>query len=369
VSASLVMSFRSPSQRAFVAVLAKRAYRMRAGERAEPLRDEVAIVRELCGPGRPGHEIESDLVAPMRSTTDVILVGHAHAPDRTEQLETSLVVGELRKRVRVHGDRVVRLVAGEIAFSAPVPFVAMPLTWERAYGGEDTLGASGRATSYPRNAAGKGFFLDLERERLVGAQVPNLDDPDDPVAPERLLASDALDWLDRPVAASYGAIDVVSFPRACFLMPPAYRAPRRPVREVTVGALRALDLKRQPFAPDSLLYGVADARAYCAASSGLGRKRLRGGEPVELRHLHPSRAHLAFDLPADSPRLFVEHAGRERELVAQLQTVVLEPDHDRVTLTWSGLLPLPPGERLELDAPDPTERMRHRVVWAQSPRG
>src|SRR5256885_5641452 len=77
--------------------------------------------------------------------TDVALVGSAHAPRGravTEMLCAVSVAGR-RKVVRVVGDRTWRgAVAGA---TSPVPFVSMPLVYERAFGGRDQEG--GRAVA------------------------------------------------------------------------------------------------------------------------------------------------------------------------------------------------------------------------------
>src|SRR4029079_8804481 len=75
---------------------------------------------------------------PMRSGTDVHVFGHARAPsDRlTVAVAVSVEVGALRQDAVVIGDRVwQRNLLGDASPSAPRPFTAMPLTWERAFGG------------------------------------------------------------------------------------------------------------------------------------------------------------------------------------------------------------------------------------------
>ena len=71
----------------------------------------------------------------------------------------------------------------------------MPLTWDRAYGGRDLHAEQlmqitpGRARwrpadsrnglgllTYPRNGAGCGYYLDVDRDRIHGTPAPNLED-------------------------------------------------------------------------------------------------------------------------------------------------------------------------------------------------
>jgi hypothetical protein len=154
-------------------------------------------------------------------------------------------------------------VGGSLSFSAPRVFTELRLVWDHAYGGRDQHAErcfaekeprrqfgpseimSQMQVVYPRNAAGRGYFLDIDRDRLQGTPAPNLEDPTDPVTPDRLLSATTVDWIDRPVAACYEPIDVFTFPRAAFLLRHAFDTPTRPVHELGTGALFREDLERK----------------------------------------------------------------------------------------------------------------------------
>jgi len=380
MQSSVVTSYRGASGCSFLAVTAKRSYRFRHGGRAEPA-NEPAPIRVLPefvsasddNEGRLVHETE--MLAGLKPTTDVLLHGNARSHrGPVPSLSAALRVGPTAKSVQVWGDRQIQLArGGVIAFSSPEPFVSMPLTWERAYGGRDTYAESkqevipdtgfiygeGReptlgALSYPRNGHGRGFFLDDDRERLAGAPIPNLDDASDPVLPGRMLVRDYLDWIDCPVAACFEAIDAFTFPRALFLLPAAFNKPTRAIHEVATGVLRAEDLARM------VAYDPAPhPRALNCAPAGLATHRLYGGERVHLWNLHADRELLEFDLPGDRPRISVEPPGvAPREVEPHLQTVLVEPDADRVTMTWAGAIQVAAVYPAAM-----TSEMRHRVQW------
>jgi hypothetical protein len=187
------------------------------------------------------------------------------------------------------------------------------------------------ALSYPRNPVGRGFFAALEIDRLEGELLPNLDDPDDPVEPTRLLAEDGLDWIDRPVAASYGPIHVTTFPRCMFhLARPDWRPPQRRIHELSTGALLASDLDERE------LTSPPDPRVFNSAPAGLAVCRLQGNERATLWNLHPRHEMLEVDLPGTRPVLVLEPPRtRPYELPGELASVLFEPDEDRVTLTWA----------------------------------
>ena len=93
-----------------------------AAEQPEPLR----LADDHGEPGKSSIRHELDFVLTKR-TTDVLVVGHAHAPQghAVRQVDVGLMVGSLRKSLRVFGDR--RWEGG--APTRPVPFVVMPLVY------------------------------------------------------------------------------------------------------------------------------------------------------------------------------------------------------------------------------------------------
>jgi hypothetical protein len=355
-------------------MVAKRAYNVgRSACRPLPEQPPFTELPSHMASTNPGAlerlAADSDYFVPFKPSTDVLVSGMARSlrgPVRC--LDTGVRVGPLRKAVRVRGDRCIVIgAAGQLRFSEAEPFESLPLLWDHAYGGRD-LHAEDKlhprkssfarrpapslgAIAYPRNPAGRGFFLDMDRERLHGARAPNLEDPEDPVTPERLLAKTSSDWSDRPVAACYAPVDWFSFPRVMLWLGVDYAHPARPLVELRRGALRPEDLiERTPGAPP-------DRRVYTCAPAGLSGARLSGGEPASVWNMHPRHEVWEFQLPRERPRLFVGPPGCSPfEVPAVLQTVLVEPEVDRVTLTWSGTL--------EVAAPYPDEMCRamERVV-------
>jgi hypothetical protein len=304
-----------------------------------------------------------------RPLTDVLVLGTAYSHcGLVSEVETAVGVGRAQKRVRVRGERLLRVLSdGTLGASKAAPFERQPLDWSRAYGGRDyhaesllvkdpKLDESSKLGAYscPRNTAGVGFAADVERGRLEGLPLPAQDDPDDPVEPDRLLAKGPLDWIDRPIAASYGPIDVFTFPRCMFhAMRPDWQTPARPIRELELGALLESDLA------DRGLFDPPDPRIFNCAPAGLAVCRLEGNERVTLKNLHRDHGLVEFDLPGERPRLLIEPPNTKTyELEATLQTVLLEPDEDRVTLTWTGSMPVAAVFPEEMCG-----EMRHGVLW------
>jgi hypothetical protein len=391
VSLTYVHSYRLSTGKCYIALLAKRSYRIRPGAPAEPLREHEAFVLnpeyEDSKNAGAGHRLvrDSDRFCAEKTLTDVLVRGSAHAPSGpVGELVAAVEVGAAKKRIRVVGDRSIELTAGGgVAFTKPARFERMPLTWDVAFGGRDAYGEAklsetpsklgrtrhglaagmagllnpkeaGWSLSYPRNISGRGFFLDIDRDRIQGAALPNLEDPGDPLVPDRLLLPEPFAWIDLPVAACFEPIDTLTFPRCVYMLPPASSPPLRPIYEIATGVIQKAD-----FEDTRLVKIPPNPRLYNCAPAGLAVCRLEGDERVKLANLHPKHASLEFDLPGERPQLLLEPPGcPAAELTPLLQTVSIEPDEERVTLTWAGTL--------EVAAPFPkeiTSEMRHAAVF------
>ncbi|HTU65332.1 MAG TPA: DUF2169 domain-containing protein [Steroidobacteraceae bacterium] len=236
--------------------------------------------------------------------TDVLLIGSAWgvkgAP--TTQTDVSVSVAERRKTVRVVGDRVWR----DGSPSAPAAFQSLPLVWERAFGGAHQAGE--RTIAEERNPIGCGFRGKRGAGELEGHPVPNLEDP---AAPLRSLG-------DTPPPACFAPVSPAWLPRRAFAG--TYDA--------------AWQQRRAPYLPDDF-----DPRfLQCAAPELTFDRYLEGNEPVEI-HGASSTGPIAFALPTARPIVEVRIAGAAQEPWANLETLLLEPDENRASLTWRAALP------------------------------
>jgi hypothetical protein len=245
--------------------------------------------------------------------TDVALVGSAHAPRGravTEMLCAVSVAGR-RKVVRVLGDRTWRGAVG--GATPPAPYASMPLCYERAFGGRDQESgrggapANGSIAAEERNPVGVGFRAVRRLRWGAGVRLPNLEDPQ---CPWRTLG-------DRPPPAGFGFI-----------------APSWQPRRAYAGTYdESWAANRAPFLPRDF-----DPRFANAASAGLTFEReLRGGEPIALDGVS-REGPLRSVVPAVRPRVEVVVAGQREVPRAQLETLLLEPDERRMSLTWRAAL-------------------------------
>jgi hypothetical protein len=258
-------------------------------------------------PGQSSLRYESDLQR-TKLSTDIVVIGSAHAPggQPVKQLDAGFAVGAVAKVLRVFGDRVWR--RGSIAEA--MPFVAMPLVYERAYGGTDVK--SDKPAWDVRNPVGQGYAT--AAAHLDGRSLPNIEDPRQPIRK----------WDDRPEPAGFGAL-------ACHWQ----------ARQRFAGTYGdKWQQERLPLLPDDF-----DDRHYqFAPADQQSPQWLRGGEAVALRNLTCGGGDVRFVLPRMylGFETFFYTGPSVRHEPPKLHCVILEPDAARVSLVWHTALPCHP---------------------------
>lgn len=255
-------------------------------------------------PGKSSIRYESDFVL-SKPTTDVLVVGQAHAPPGSAvgELDVGFRVGPLKKLLRVIGDR----RWGAFGPAKPMAFVTMPIVYERAFGGVDLRSRHPENDWDARNPVGCGYAVDVAH--LAGQPVPNIEMPDAPIRA----------WDDRPAPAGFGAIASHWQPRASF-----------------AGTYDARwEARRQPLLPDDF-----DDRFFqCAPADQQTPQYLRGGEIVNWLNLSP-HGRVTFALPTIELSLETRFSDGERRVheAPKLHTLIMEPDLMRVSLVWHSAL-------------------------------
>jgi hypothetical protein len=241
----------------------------------------------------------------MKPSTDVLLLGHAYAPDeRAKQADVTLKVGPVQKTVRVFGER--RWQRGILGakVSDPEPFEKLPLRYELAFGGTDPRPRDPAKPDFePRNPVGKGLVPKNSDVPADGLALPNLEDPRQPIR----SAS------DRP-------------PPACFAPVCGHWEPRKSFAGTYD---EAWVKKRAPYLPQDF-----NPRFFQSAPPDLvAPQPLQGGEPVEITGAAPGGP-LRFPLPRCSLRVTFRMDGRDQDQPPVLDTVVFEPDAGRLWMVW-----------------------------------
>jgi hypothetical protein len=249
----------------------------------------------------PSVRFESDLV-PFKPCTDVVLVGHAYAPEgkAVSELLAGLRVGQLRYGVAVIGDRQWQTqLLDRPAISHTVPFRTMDLVYERAFGGFDKPAG----TYCKENHVGTGFIGKRTAERVEGLRLPNLEDPRN-----RINA-----WNIRPRPAGFGFYGRGWSPRLAY-----------------TGTYDDKYMKeRHPLLPADFSFRFFNGAHPDLQVGGY----LRGDEDVDLLNVCPDASRVHFRLPGVVPKISVarwmvppeewlqQHAGSDGSLPSELPLV------------------------------------------------
>lgn len=240
---------------------------------------------------------DADLLGP-KPTTDVVFNATAHAPGSREAAEflISFRLGSIEKGLRVVGDR----ERGSRGSSRRM--ASVPVRYELAYGGSDTTDPDPRRWRIDlRNPVGRGVSPRPERSSDLMPNFEHVQGALEKAGPAG-LGPVASHWSPRRERS--GTYD------ECWQRS---RAPLLPI----------------DWDPRSLLCAPVDQQA---------QGYLKGGEPVELVNLSPGGA-LRFTLPTVDLRFKTQIGQKKYEHPGNLVTVLLEPDHPRVCMTWLACLP------------------------------
>ncbi len=122
-----------------------------------------------------------------KPVTDVVVVGKAVAPDGVpvRDLPVRLELPGRAKDIVVHGERRFVKTFGQLRPSEAAPFVEMPLTFDRAFGGMDDSRGPDRVEVEARNLVGVGFHPLRSGAEIEGLPVPNLESPYSPIGSPR----------------------------------------------------------------------------------------------------------------------------------------------------------------------------------------
>jgi hypothetical protein len=235
-------------------------------------------------PASSSTAFEADL-ALMKPFVDVLVNGHAYAPRgvETSQVQVRVAVGDIDKTLMVTGDR--------NPSGSTLTFRTMPLIFERAFGGTDAKGRVER-----RNPVGVGFNGALSADPSIQTVAPNIEYPKP---------------AERTLPGGFGPVGRGWQPRIDF-----------------AGTYDEAWLDNQwPLLPTDF-----DPRHYQAAPIDQQSRTIRGGETVHVVNMTPSGL-WRFKLPTLDVAVWLLYEGQQQVAKLSMDTVLLEPDNYRVTLT------------------------------------
>jgi hypothetical protein len=287
----------------------------RLAEKQEPLREADQFAGE---PGLSAPTYESDY-APRKPRCDVVLNGSAYVPNGrpTDRVQVSLAIGQIKKSFDVVGDRVWETHLLGVRATPARPFKKMPISYGCAFGGTHETDKSRQQPdqpeklyqAYARNPIGVGFYRTNDRSFIVGKPLPNTEEG------------------GRPVTRPHGDYTPIAFG-------PIGRS-WNPRREFAGKYDEDWLSSVFPFLPADF-----DERYHQAAPPDQQMNYPKGGEEVVLVNLTP-KGRTSFRLPTvHVPVMFRLRGGQQTENDAVIDTVIIEPDEARFTLTWRASIPL-----------------------------
>jgi uncharacterized protein YjbI with pentapeptide repeats len=280
--------------------IVKGTFRLRPAETAILAEEQLPLTGDTFESDDPSKPLRYPAdFAPFKPRADALLVGTCHVPggNPVTAARVTFQIGPRTKSLVVYGDRE---WTTEGVSTDPAPFTALPLTWERAYGGP----------AFERNPLGIGFAASERGVVRDGDPLPNIESPD------RLLR------LKSAIgeAAGFGPI------------PDSW-----PQRMHKCGTFDDGYLKeRWPWSPANMDWGFFNAAPEDQQIQGY----LRGDEELYMENLHPATSQYRSQLPGVRVRCFLDELVRQhyelREIPMRLDTSWVDMDTETLVLVWRG---------------------------------
>ncbi len=261
-------------------------------------------------PGKSSVKFPSDL-ALYKKMPDVITLGCAYAPkgQTATCVDVTFAINDKFKTLRVIGDRHWQKGLSSWVISPPKPFEFIPLVYENAFGGESpvTSDEQNEVRCYELNPTGKGYVA-KNAKPFNGMLLPNIEDPNE------LISSP----FQQPTPAGCGAISRDWQPRLSFAgtYDEAWQVDRMPL---------------EPLDFNPLFYNSAHPNFMI-------NTELKAGDTFSISNVTPEGDY-GFKVPSDQILVSVSMQSKETTYLAKLDTVVIEPDANRVSLTWRVAVP------------------------------
>lgn len=303
-----------PQGKRFLVAQAKATYRIPpAGVQYPRLADpQLPLLSADLFEGEPGESAvlqEADH-AWHKPRCDVLVQACAHAPggEPVKRLQVGFRVGDCSRAAQVVGPRVWRRGLLGLVPTEPEPFVRLPITYSRAFGG--TRLHEGLPQPYADNPIGCGFGDAPGDTSLVDTPVPNLEEIGTPIDNPRTHY--------RPI--SFGPLGRSWAARMRF----AGTYDQHWMDEVF------------PLLPEDF-----DPRFFQAAPAEQQIDYPKGGEDVAFIHLHRSRPEIRFVLPQLKLSMVVLDQRRTvHRLDPVVDTLSFDLEAELFTVVWRARHPV-----------------------------
>jgi len=303
-----------PDGREVVVVVTKATYELRPRNGSEPALAEEQIppleadeFGEDPATDAPIHENDFALHKPM---CDILLHAQAHSPQGrpVKTVDVGFQVAGCSKSFRVVGRRFWLRTLGAVTITDPIPFVSQEISYDLAYGGTDIdPDKPTKIQTYVCNPVGTGYCP--SKKNVDRTPLPVTEEKGNPVKSPK----------GKYVPMALGPIGRNWDPRYKF-----------------AGTYDDKWMEQKlPFLPDDF-----DYLYFQAAPADQQIPYPRGGEPIVLVNLS-AEGQLKSQLPTEGIHVsFINKKGDLTVAEANLDTIVLDPEANRLCLTWRATQPL-----------------------------
>jgi hypothetical protein len=262
-------------------------------------------------PGMSAPLYETDY-SHRKPRCDVVLNGSAYAPGGrpTERVQVSLRAGSMCKSFYVFGDRKWDSDMLTVFATPPQPFTRQPISYDRAFGGVDTDPQNPeKVETYRENPVGVGFHPIRKKKALAGLPLPN-------------TAEGA-----EPIENTTGHYHPMSFGPVARNFYPRYKLAGTYDQDWLANDA--------PFWPGDFSYSY-----FQCTFEDQQIPYLTGGEEILLENLTPDGFRY-FTIPKKTmPVTVLYYQQNDRQLEGACDTLIVEPDLGRFSMTWRVSLPM-----------------------------
>ncbi|GLS31130.1 hypothetical protein SAMN04488498_12437 [Mesorhizobium albiziae] len=270
--------------------------------------EQMPLVFADTQTGEPGYSAtvwETDF-AFRKPRCDVILNGCAYSPGGrpAERVPVGVKVGNWSKLFEVVGNREWRAIGPVFSATSPQPFLKMPISYDNAWGGVDTLNPEDKLPgAYLRNPVGTGWAQTKNQRFIPGLRLPNTQ------------------AVGEEIRSPFGDYKPMSF---------------GPMGRGWPGRIEYGGTYDQnwidnifPFLPADF-----DERYFQMAPPDQQIDLPRGGEEVQLVNLTPE-GRVSFRLPSTAlPMTLFKGQTKAFEAMLGPDTILFDPENRRFSLVW-----------------------------------
>ncbi|VAW59617.1 hypothetical protein MNBD_GAMMA08-2638 [hydrothermal vent metagenome] len=260
-------------------------------------------------PENSSVQYEAD-TAILKLGTDVVINGHAYAPQNQMQsvVDVGLQINNTAINYKVFGDRQWVKEGSVWRVTAAKQFDRLALNYENSFGGVCAAPTDDELVEYSEfNPIGKGF-VGNKKSPVEGMLLPNIENPN------ALISS----YKDKPTPAGFGFISRAWQPRL----------------QLAGTYDENWEASRQPLLPVDFNEKFFNG----AHPNCITPEPLVGGEQINLKNMS-QLGDLHFVLPKWTIPVTVTVKGRSKSIYPVLDTIVIEPDINKVALTWRVTMP------------------------------